>query len=569
MAAIDLERGLEHSGRGWGQERPELMDNFDSEMQEWEDQLQDIQRKIEELYNEVQARRGTNDVTTDNQKNASELECGLGHHGNGFFAPGHHSMNPPGAITVPHHYSNSCNHQSNGYSYPMSHQNGYGYCHTNGVSGIGDLLQDYLGQGKPMSRKNNGARHVHFSDTIKVSQDIPVYQNQIRKRSGTERLGQEQFLGSFEEAENRKNRVSHMKSPPRKEGCPNKENTGAKPPLGQRDALALQSRSQLPVTMAESPALDRKSFSPGILGDRKCSSPSVLRKFGAMLQENEGKMLTESGVVTHQGPATEPKCPTPGCQRRAVGATAVTSRVPMCMPTQKCQADSNVLSGEIEPGQEWVSDSVRQNNKDQRGGYSSSKGPQPSPQQSQRRSQVAGSQKIRPRANSGADRDGGRKPGHQHVEPKMDYRVSSAASGAQRIQRGGSGGQELPGCGQMRDEGLIELLDMLDIQHEYSSSPRTGHTSIRQEPQQVNTAELSPVKPRRNFSRPARPANQRPPSRWASHTSTARITTPSGPVYRPPTPVTRSPSPMTRNASPALKQRSLISYSLQTETVIM
>lgn len=49
MAAIDLERGLEHSGRGWGQQRTEQMDNFDSEMQEWEDQLQDIQRKIEEV----------------------------------------------------------------------------------------------------------------------------------------------------------------------------------------------------------------------------------------------------------------------------------------------------------------------------------------------------------------------------------------------------------------------------------------------------------------------------------------------------------------------------------------
>lgn len=49
MAAIDLERGLEHGGRGWGKERPELMDNFDSEMQEWEEQLQDIQRKIEEV----------------------------------------------------------------------------------------------------------------------------------------------------------------------------------------------------------------------------------------------------------------------------------------------------------------------------------------------------------------------------------------------------------------------------------------------------------------------------------------------------------------------------------------
>ncbi|XP_070704847.1 uncharacterized protein KIAA0408-like [Pempheris klunzingeri] len=573
MAAIDLERGLEHSGRGWGQERPELMDNFDSEMQEWEDQLQDIQRKIEELYCEVQARRGANDITTDNQKNGGELECGRGHHGNGLFAPGHHSKNHSGAITVPHHYSNGCNYSPNGYSYPVSHQNGYAYCHSSGVSEIGDLLQDYLVQEKQMSRKNNGARHVRFSDTIKVSPHIPAYQDEIRSSSGNERVGQEQFLGSFEEAENRKNQVSHVRSSSRRESSPNKENTGSKPPLGQRDTPTVQPRSQLPITKAESPALDRKPFSAGVLGDRKCSSPSVLRKFGAMLHENEGKMLTESGVVTHQGPALEPKCPTPGCQRRALGAAAATGRAPVRVPTQKCQADSDVLTAAIEPSQEWglVSDSGRQNHKDHRGGYSGSKGSQRSPQQSQRRPQVAGSPKIRPRANSGADRDGGlalgeraRKPASQHAEPKMDYRVSSASSGAQKIQRGGLAGQEFPGCGRVRDEGLIELLDMLEIQHEYSSSPKAVHTAYRQEPQQVNPAEL-----KKSFSRPARPANQRPPSRWASRTPTARITAPSGPMYRPPSPLTRTPSPMTRTPSPALKHRPPISYSLQTETVIM
>lgn len=576
MAAIDLERGLEHGGRGWGQERPELMDNFDSEMQEWEDQLQDIQRKIEELYNEVQARRGANDIATDNQKNGSELECGLGHHGNGLFAPAHHSKNHPGAITMPHHYSNGCNYSPNGYGYPMSHQNGYAYCHTNGVSEIGDILQDYLGQGKEMSRKNNGARHVHFSDTIKVSPDIPAHQDEIRRSSGNERLGLEQFLGSLEETENRKNQVSHMKSFPRRESSPNKENTGAKPPLGQREAPAAQPRPQLPIATAESPALDRKSFSGGVLGDKKCSSPSVLRKFGAMLQENEGKLLTESGVVTHQGLAPEPKCPTPGCQRRAPGATAVAGRAPIRVPTQKCQADSDVLTAETELGQEWglVSDSGRQTHKDHRGGYSGSKGSQRSPQQSPRRSQVVGSPKIRPRANSGADRDGGltqgeraRKPAPQHVEPKMDYRVLSSSPGAQKIQRGG--GPELPGCGRVRDEGLIELLDMLEIQHEYSSSPRTGHTAYRQEPQQVNPVDLSPARVKRSFSRPARPANQRPPSRWAGRTPTARIATPSGPMYRSPSPLIRPRSPMTRTQSPALKHRPLISYSLQTETVIM
>lgn len=407
--------------------------------------------------------------------------------------------------------------------------------------------------------------------------------------------------------------MSHMTSNQRRESSPNKENTGAKPPLGQRDALAVQPRSQLSIATIESPVLDRRSFSPSILGDKKCTSPSVLRKFGAMLQENEGKMLTESGVVTHQGVAPEPKCPTPGCQRRAVGAAAVSGRAPMRVQNQKCQADSDTLTAEVELSQDWwlVSDSSRQNQKDQRGGYSGPKGPQRSPQQSQRRSQMAGSPKVRPRANSGADRDGGlahgeraRKPSPPHVEPKMDYWVSSAWSGVHNIQRGGSAGQD---CSRLRDEGLIELLDMLEIQHKYSFK----NTSYREDQQvqqvfyfsaslfkfiisvnsttatnetcadaaqadvshylsvQANPAELSPNKPHKSFSRPARPANQRPPSRWASRTPTARITSPSGPMYCPPSPLARPPSPMTRTPSPALKHRPLISYSLQTETVIM
>ncbi|KAM9356363.1 uncharacterized protein KZ484_014380 [Pholidichthys leucotaenia] len=561
MAAIDLERGLEHTSRGWGQERPEVTDNFDSEMQEWEDQLQDIQRKIEELYNEVQARRGANDITVDNQKLGSPLEYGLGHHGNGIFVPSHHSMNHPGAITVPHHY-NVC--APNGYSCPVGHQSCYGYCHSSSTSEFGDLLQDYLGKGKQNDRKNNGDRHVHFSDTIKVSQDS-VYKDEVRKRSGNERHGPEQFLGSTEEFENRKNRACHMKSPTYRESSPNKENTGAKPPLGQRDALTVQTHSQFHIAAAESPALERKCFSSGGPGDRKCSSPSILRKFGAMLQENEGKMLTESGVVTNQGLVPEAKCPTPGCQRRAL---AVAGRVTVRVPIQKGQADSDVLTAEIEPSQEWglVSDCGRQNYKDQSGGYSSSKGSQPGSQQLQRRSQVVGSPKVRPRANSGADRDGrlvqgekARKSAPQLLEPKTDNRVS----GAQRSQR--LTGQESPRCGRLRDEGLIELLDTLEIQHEFSSSPRTGYTAYRQEPQ-VNQAES---KPKKSFSRPARPANQRPPSRWASHSQPARITVPSGPIYRPPSPLTRPPSPMTRTPSPALKHRPLFPYSLPTETVIM
>lgn len=521
MAAIDLERGLEHSGRGWGQERPELIDNFDSEMQEWEDQLQDIQKKIEQLYNEVQARRGANDVN-DSQKNVVEMDCGLGQNGS-LFATGHHDK--------------THQHYTNGYCYPASNHNGYGYCQNNGIHEIGDILQGYLGQGKQANRKNNGARHVRFSDTIKVSSDMPSHQEDINSRCGNERNGQEKFFGCLVENENKKNRVSQVKSSSCREGSVNKENGGGKPPYKQRE---VQPRPGGP---AESPALDRKCFSPAGLADMK-GSPSVLRKFGAMLHENEGKLLTESGVVSPLPQAPEPKCPTPSCQRRALGG-----RMPGRVPTPKCQADCDVQTAEAESSQDWPSatDCGLQNQKDQRGGYSAPHG-QPSPKQSQRRAQVPGSPKPRPRAQSTADKDRAWRTAAHQGEPKVDYTVLNTSSAALK-QRAG-----------LRDEGLIELLDMLDIQHEYSSNNGTRHATNRQDTELDNT-EFFTAKPK-SFSRPARPANQRPPSRWASRTPSARITAPSGPLSRPPSPRTRTPSP-------APKHRNFVPYSLHTETVIM
>lgn len=517
MAAIDLERGLEHSSHGWGQERPELMDNFDSEMQEWEDQLQDIQNKIEELYNEVQARRGANDVTADSQKNGVDMECGLGQNGN-LFATGHHDK-------TQHHYSN-------GYCYPASKHNSNGYCPNNDIQEIGDILQGYLGQGKQASRKNNGVRHVRFSDTIKVSSDVPSHQEDIKTRCGNERSGQEMFFGSFVENENKKNRVSQVKSSSCRDGLMNKENGGGKPLYKQRE---VQPRSGGP---QESPALDRKCVA---LADLK-GSPSVLRKFGAMLHENEGKLLTESGVVSPLPQAAEPKCSTLSCQRKALGG-----RMPGRVPTLKCQVDCDVQTAEAETSQDWASATDCSLQKDQRGGYSAPHS-QPSPQPSQRRAQVQGSPKPRPRAQSTSDKDRAKRTALHQGEPKMDYTVLNGSSSALRPRVG------------LRDEGLIELLDMLDIQHEYSSNNGTRHGTHRQDAEQDNT-EFYTAKPK-SFSRPARPANQRPPSRWASRSPCCRITVTSGPLSRPPSPRTRTPSP-------APKHRNIIPYSLHTETVIM
>lgn len=51
-----------------------------------------------------------------------------------------------------------CSHD--GHDYATKQQNGYGCCRSNGVSEIGDLLQDYLEKENKTSRKSNRARHV-------------------------------------------------------------------------------------------------------------------------------------------------------------------------------------------------------------------------------------------------------------------------------------------------------------------------------------------------------------------------------------------------------------------------
>ena len=47
--AMDLRCRLEHNERDWSREKTELLERFDVERREWESQLKDMQRKIEEV----------------------------------------------------------------------------------------------------------------------------------------------------------------------------------------------------------------------------------------------------------------------------------------------------------------------------------------------------------------------------------------------------------------------------------------------------------------------------------------------------------------------------------------
>ncbi|GCC23736.1 hypothetical protein chiPu_0002134 [Chiloscyllium punctatum] len=54
-AAMDLRKQLETSERNWSREKMELLEQFDHERKEWESQLKDMQRKIEQIYWDVKS----------------------------------------------------------------------------------------------------------------------------------------------------------------------------------------------------------------------------------------------------------------------------------------------------------------------------------------------------------------------------------------------------------------------------------------------------------------------------------------------------------------------------------
>ncbi|XP_051880870.1 protein SOGA3a [Pristis pectinata] len=57
LATMDLQKQLENSERNWSMEKMELLKCFDNERKEWESQLKDMQRKIEQIYWDVNSRQ--------------------------------------------------------------------------------------------------------------------------------------------------------------------------------------------------------------------------------------------------------------------------------------------------------------------------------------------------------------------------------------------------------------------------------------------------------------------------------------------------------------------------------
>ncbi|XP_041107161.1 protein SOGA3a isoform X2 [Polyodon spathula] len=400
-AAMDFRKQLESSERGWGRDKGELLERFDMERKQWESQLKDMQRKIEELYHEVTARRegnvsGQEHRTCDEvlrvylRSPVKESTC----------LNGSTDQKPPciSEPDAPERDEIPYKQEGMNISTPWGHdpafvdhfnnkifQDTTGFHNTNSVCGSDN-------------QKHTSALTAALKEIEKVSEELCSYQDEIRQKSNlsNHRTYSVSVSGEYEEAQNKKNKAG-LRCEPNNEipafnpqwsgdlrvteeennrmnwacmnmdmsdGFVNSADRGAKPPLMKKEAPPVPPRTtswylsspftpqavDYPVAEVNKPWQPQGSFS-----SRKYNSPLVLRTFGALLQENEGKIFTDSGIFTNVVPA-DSKCNIGCCHSRwSCDMSKFGSKSPTYQPVQKRYSDVSVLSFEKDDSSDYKS----------------------------------------------------------------------------------------------------------------------------------------------------------------------------------------------------------------------
>ncbi|XP_062421689.1 uncharacterized protein LOC119197415 isoform X2 [Pungitius pungitius] len=455
--AMDLRCRIEHNERDWSREKAELLDRFDVERREWESQLKDMQRKIEELYCDVRTKR---DVRGSGRRgddgDAHRLSVRSTSTGSSLLSddepPGSGSSQSPPAGHPP--FPDSGPHgdtRGGGFIGRDGHRCGFfgdadGLCgyDVGGPTIQGDpsnleLPKDFRSRGTwqqdsaPTSelpavfhgapvvpqknvsncedtyvhpegsdKKNTTALNAALKEIARVSEELCSYQHEIRKKSVDKRnpteapcppeekellfgpdkgrlevndapcdlsqiyddlraLQRENWIALSPENTWRADRepikpstanAADPESPGETKTSPGfvSQRDAACPPVPPRSSSCNLSSSIYPDTelyIPESPvATLRKCHSPCVLVDKMCSSPSIVRKFEAMLQENEGKVLMD-GVLASCAVPANPECVNRGCchNRWSCDASKFTSsKLSTYGTVQKSFSEVNILT---------------------------------------------------------------------------------------------------------------------------------------------------------------------------------------------------------------------------------
>nr|XP_020452251.1 uncharacterized protein KIAA0408 homolog isoform X2 [Monopterus albus] len=407
--AMDLRCRLEHNERNWLRERAELLERFDVERREWESQLKNMQKKIEELYCEVRANREGTGLDSGRQVDDNvvhRLSIHSTSSGSSLLSENSHSVllssssqsEPKRHPPLPGFGHNrnisgggccggSDGHQSNcfqadslcGHSRPEmvdelriggTWQQVTDSKETGPTTELEAIFHGAPGCGVPQTnrskrneksvevgpqesplcaelsygsdkKKNTTALNAALKEIARVSEELCSYQYEIRKKSEDKRqlypppenetpcdlsqiyndlqaLEREAWINLSPDNTWRGNREQSESwrmsaTDPGTQTCPGilSDIDTAAPPIPPRTSSWNLSTSTHPDTelhIPESPVMTvRKCHSPCVLLDRKCSSPSIVRKFEAMLQENEGKVFIDGVLASCSVPAN-PKC---------------------------------------------------------------------------------------------------------------------------------------------------------------------------------------------------------------------------------------------------------------------
>ncbi|XP_024123007.1 protein SOGA3a isoform X3 [Oryzias melastigma] len=424
-AAMDLRTRLEHSEKDWMKEKAELLERFDMERQEWESQLRDMQKKIEELCSEVRTKRGgVGQIVKKQEEEMHRLSMRSTSTGSSLLSDNSRSdlftsstqsepirsapspgFGPDRSVADNNTLGITDDRQSHCFqsdrlsglhlnelrnndslnlelqeqlrcSGPWQQESvsenkeavdtteldafclGVPGCEESHDSessskGVDDGLHGNAASGRLIyhsdKKKNTTALNAALNEIARVSEELCSYQEEIRKKSGnksnlSEPVCTSQFSGlnnscpqedetpyDFSQIYNelraleRENwltlspentwkssrglskswgtNIADLDSYRKTQTSPvvHSEVDVAAPPVPPRSSSwnLTTVDSDLELYIPESPqATLQRCHSPCVLIDRKCSSPSVVRKFEAMLQENEGKVFKDGVVVS-------------------------------------------------------------------------------------------------------------------------------------------------------------------------------------------------------------------------------------------------------------------------------
>ncbi|XP_025899834.1 uncharacterized protein KIAA0408 homolog [Nothoprocta perdicaria] len=201
---MDLQKHLDNTEKNWNKEKMELLERFDNERKEWECQWKVMQKKIEELYQEVKLRRENNMNVLDNKDIHSKmLQLSM-------YSP---ALEESDTVELNYQYNVANDRKEKG---SLLNKTGQDCKEARAKWKTNDLLRDNLAfenheepedsfsikASKKNAKNYIGDLNVALKELARVSEELCSYQEEIRKKSNHRRMKSLPFLGEFEETQN-------------------------------------------------------------------------------------------------------------------------------------------------------------------------------------------------------------------------------------------------------------------------------------------------------------------------------------------------------------------------------